>query len=140
MDRDRLTESPEETIAFGKQLARDFPGPTVFCLFGELGAGKTTLIQGIALQATENSHILVNSPTFVYLNIYPGKMAVYHFDLYRLNGERDFLNMGFDEYFGEGIVCIEWSERIQGILPEERIELYLDYVDPKRRRITVKRP
>lgn len=138
MDRDRISASPQETIDFGRQLIREFPGPAVFCFFGPLGAGKTTLIQGMALEATANPTTLVSSPTFVYMNIYEGERPVYHFDLYRLKGESDFLSMGFDEYFGEGVVCIEWSERIAAILPEKRVELHLDYVDPERRRITIR--
>lgn len=90
----------------------------LLCLQGDLGAGKTTLIRGIVqgLQADPKS---VSSPTFTYLNIYQGSCPIFHFDLYRLKGVEEFLAMGFESFLEEeGVVCMEWSERIEEILPE----------------------
>lgn len=122
-----ITSSPEETNAYGRKLGREAKKNSVFCLFGDLGAGKTTLIKGIVEGAMGASSSQVNSPTFVYLNIYSSpKMSVYHFDLYRLKSENDFLSLGFEEYFfADGITCIEWSERIASLLPPHAIKLKL---------------
>jgi tRNA threonylcarbamoyladenosine biosynthesis protein TsaE len=102
-------------------------------LFGDLAAGKTTLIKGIAAGAGGCSQGSVSSPTFVYLNVYQagqvsGLRTVYHFDLYRLKHSHEFLSMGFDEYFDAGgVTCVEWPERIEGLLPPKRFEIYLSY-------------
>ncbi len=80
----------------------------------------------------------VCSPTFTYLNIYKGPIDIYHFDLYRLRDEDEFLSMGFDEFFtADGICCIEWSERIQSILPENCIKVYLTHAGGDKRRIKI---
>jgi tRNA threonylcarbamoyladenosine biosynthesis protein TsaE len=81
----------------------------------------------------------VTSPTFVYLNIYEGKLPVYHFDLYRLHDADEFLGMGFDEFFeAGGICCVEWSERIEPLLPTPRVEIHLSAPHPEQRRIEVR--
>ncbi|MFN4174861.1 MAG: tRNA (adenosine(37)-N6)-threonylcarbamoyltransferase complex ATPase subunit type 1 TsaE, partial [Parachlamydiaceae bacterium] len=109
--------------AFGATLNSD----SIVCLFGELGAGKTTFIRGLA-EGLGIDPGQVSSPTFVYLNIYEGQTPLYHFDLYRLNGVEAFLSMGFDEIlFSPGIKCIEWSERISEILPKEAIKITLSH-------------
>lgn len=110
------TSSAQETEEIGRELGKKLTPGSVICFFGELGAGKTTLIKGI-VSAVSSSSELVNSPTFVYLNIYSGTPPVYHFDLYRLRDADEFLGMGFDEFLhADGICCIEWSERIKGLL------------------------
>lgn len=114
------TKGEEETKALGYLLGQRLPLNSIVCFFGDLGAGKTTFIKGLASAVSGCNPEQVNSPTFVYLNIYQGDKAsiVYHFDLYRLRDAEEFLSMGFDEYlFAQGICCIEWSERIAEILP-----------------------
>jgi len=82
--------------------------------------------------------ISVNSPTFVYLNIYEGSKSIYHFDLYRLHGVDEFLSMGFDEYlFAGGICCIEWSERIEVLLPPDCICVRISHEAEECRRIAI---
>jgi tRNA threonylcarbamoyladenosine biosynthesis protein TsaE len=116
----------DQTIAFGFDLGQKLSVGSIVCLYGDLGAGKTTLIKGIAAGATGVDIMQVNSPTFVYLNIYQGHRVVYHFDLYRLRNADEFLSMGFDEFlWGDGICCIEWSERIQELLPPNSIKMTL---------------
>lgn len=106
------------------------------CLFGDLGAGKTTLVKGIAkgLQkkgrlenhSQEGMESQVTSPTFTYLNIYAGSPPLYHFDLYRLRDGDEFLSMGFEEFLhGSGICCLEWSEKITPLIPPEAIQVTL---------------
>lgn len=101
-------------------------------LFGELGSGKTTFVKGLA--SSEN----VSSPTFNFLHIYPGPL--YHFDLYRLISEGDFLALGFQEYFNAGgICCIEWSEKIPSLLPKEAIRIYFEHAGGDKRTIAIER-
>jgi tRNA threonylcarbamoyladenosine biosynthesis protein TsaE len=143
MDRGRGIEkfcsSSEETIQFGKELGQKAKRNAIFCLFGDLGAGKTTLVKGIVWGCTGISPLSVSSPTFVYLNIYSSQEAsLYHFDLYRLKGVDDFLAMGFDEYlFDSCVTCIEWSERIASILPPDVIKIDLTFVDEGLRKIKI---
>ena len=122
-----VSHSPEETFAIGQQLGQSLPPATVVCFFGDLAAGKTTLIKGLVAQAANIPPEQVSSPTFVILNIYEGPKPVYHFDLYRLHSAEEFLGLGFEEYWHlPGICCIEWAERIETILPENcvRIKMY----------------
>src|SRR5262245_47888072 len=112
------THSAHETMLLGKKLGKELPDNSIVCFFGDLGAGKTTFIKGLASGAANFSVEEITSPTFVYLNIYEGKRSVFHFDLYRLKNVHDFIGLGFDEYFqAGGICCIEWSERISACLP-----------------------
>lgn len=132
-----VTSSAEETIALGKKFGADLPANSVLCFFGNLAAGKTTLIKGIASAFSSST---VSSPTFVYLNIYEGSQTIYHFDLYRLAGAEDFLSMGFEDYlFAGGICCVEWSERISELLPVNRWELHLNHVEGGKRAIEIVR-
>lgn len=122
-----FAQDAEETLRIGKEFGASLKPDSIVCLFGELGAGKTTFVRGIA-EGLEIDPSQVSSPTFVYLNIYEGKKPLYHFDLYRLNDADAFLSMGFDEIlFSPGIKCIEWSERISEILPNDAIKVYLSH-------------
>lgn len=126
MGRIRLT-TPEETLAFGRQMALRLPKNSILALSGELGAGKTTFVQGLALGLGIEEP--VQSPTFVLLNIYGDKL--FHFDLYRLKDPSDFTKLGFEEYFQAGGICaIEWPERIE--LPKEAIRIYLQHEGEQR--------
>lgn len=115
--------SAEELIDLGRRLGAELPPGAILALSGELGAGKTTFVQGLAEgMGIEAS---VSSPTFVLLNVYD---RLYHFDLYRLKEPADFLALGFDEYFDRGGVCaIEWPERIEGILPAQTRWVHFSY-------------
>ena len=98
------------------------PGPLVIALYGELGSGKTCFVQGIA--SGLGIARLVTSPTFTLLNEYNGSRPLYHFDLYRITGGGDLLNMGFKEYCETGgIVAIEWAEHAESVLPPETIRI-----------------
>ena len=122
----------------GQALAKELKAGSVVALSGPLGSGKTVLIQGICsgLGVTE----FVTSPSFVIINEYPGKVKVYHFDLYRLDNIEEFVKLGYEEYFyGNGITVIEWAEKIKKFLPEERVEINLKILSEKKRRISVKR-
>jgi tRNA threonylcarbamoyladenosine biosynthesis protein TsaE len=115
--------SKEETIALGRKMASLLPANTVIALSGDLGAGKTTFVQGLGL----GLHIQepIQSPTFVLLNVY---QDLYHFDLYRLKNSKEFLDLGFDEYFHKGGICvIEWPDRIADLLPPQTIHIHFQY-------------
>lgn len=116
--------------AFGKALK---PG-SVVALFGELGAGKTRFVQGLA--ATWQVTDVVSSPTFTLVNEYSGIVPLYHIDLYRIRHEEEALDLGLDEYlYGEGITVIEWSERILHILPESTWKIRIAPTDSENGRI-----
>lgn len=136
-----FSKSPEETVAIGKQFAQDLAPGSIVCFFGDLAAGKTTFIKGMAGQIVGCPVEEVNSPTFVYLNIYEGKRFLYHFDLYRLNGIEEFLSLGFDEFLDqEGICCIEWSERIASALPKNHYRVEISHRGEGAREIAISPP
>lgn len=131
--------SASETEAFGYRLGQQLPENSIVCFFGDLAAGKTTLIRGLADGAGKEKKELVSSPTFVYLNIYDGQRPIYHFDLYRLHDADEFLSMGFDEFFSAGgICCIEWSERIASLLPKGCVHVVMEHAGENIRNITVR--
>ncbi|MBA3721626.1 MAG: tRNA (adenosine(37)-N6)-threonylcarbamoyltransferase complex ATPase subunit type 1 TsaE [Parachlamydiaceae bacterium] len=134
-----VTHSAAETMEWGRQLGLKLPLHSIVCLFGDLAAGKTTLIKGLVAGAANIDPSEVQSPTFTYLHIYNGDKKVFHFDLYRLRDVDEFLGMGFDEYFESGgICCIEWSERIASHLPANSIHITLSHEGLDKRKITVR--
>ncbi len=137
-----ITCSEQETILCGKELATQLdPQVAIICLFGDLGAGKTTLIKGIVHALTGTSTEEVSSPTYSYMVAYQGKRPVFHFDLYRLRNQDDFLGLGFEEYlFMGGICCIEWSERITPILPPGCLHVTIEHAGEERRKISYEIP
>ncbi|SCA62769.1 tRNA threonylcarbamoyladenosine biosynthesis protein TsaE [Chlamydiales bacterium SCGC AG-110-M15] len=133
-----VSSSPEETYRIGSLLGQVLPTNSIVSLRGDLAAGKTTFTKGFVAGATRNDKIDVSSPTFVYLNIYEGNKAVYHFDLYRLRDSDEFIGMGFDDaFYADGISCIEWSDRIENILPEGVITVELAHVSETERSIDI---
>ena len=135
------THSPEETQALGQALGATLNPGVVVAFRGDLGSGKTCMIQGFC-QAF-HVHDYVTSPTFILINEYGGERAerlvpIYHFDLYRLSGEDDLEALGAEEYFyGDGICLVEWAERAGELLPGNRIDVALEYGGESLRQITV---
>lgn len=110
----------KETEDFGIKLGRLLEPGDIVCLNGELGAGKTTMTKSIGIGLGVEEYI--TSPTFTLINQYRGRMPVYHFDVYRLENVEELYDLGFDEYFfGNGICIIEWAEKIERMLPEDRL-------------------
>lgn len=123
-----VTHSAQETIDFGKRLGSILQQGDFIAVTGELGAGKTHLAKGIAMGLGVDPSIPVTSPTYTLLNIYAGRVPFYHFDLYRLHGDEDLLDLGFEEYFfGEGACLVEWAERLQEMLPEDRLVITMSH-------------
>ena len=130
-----VTSSPEETWRIGERLGRRLaPGDTV-CLYGDLGAGKTSFSYGIAL-GLEVRERYITSPTFTFVNEYRGRVPFYHIDLYRLKGTEDLEGIGFEEYLeSDGVTVIEWAERAEDVLPDECLSVYLTYLTESNREI-----
>jgi tRNA threonylcarbamoyladenosine biosynthesis protein TsaE len=135
-----VSTSSEETVEVGRQISKLLSKKELICLTGDLGAGKTTLVKGIVHELTGTLPDEVVSPTFTYLNIYQGKTSLYHFDLYRLSSEEEFLSAGFDEFLEkEGICCVEWPDRLPKKTLPEKISIHIEYLTEKKRKITVSR-
>ena len=127
------SKETHETIDLGERLGRNLRRGDIVCLFGDLGGGKTTFVKGLAkgLKVKLNS---VNSPTFVLMNIYEGKIPLYHFDLYRLRNTEELQHIGYEEFlYGEGIAAIEWAERLEDLLPKEHLAVRFEHKDEGRR-------
>ena len=141
MTRSALTfEAADEqaTAKFGAVLADVLPACAVVALVGSLGAGKTRIVQAAAKAAGVPDGI-VASPTFVLVHEYQGHVPIFHFDVYRLRDEDEFLALGPEEYFSQkGWSFIEWADRVAEYLPRERLEISIDAVGQSARRFTIR--
>ncbi|OGD29894.1 MAG: tRNA (adenosine(37)-N6)-threonylcarbamoyltransferase complex ATPase subunit type 1 TsaE [Candidatus Aminicenantes bacterium RBG_13_63_10] len=117
--RETTTASEEETIRLARDLAKSFNGREVVLLTGELGAGKTVFVKGLAAGLGMKDTRSVCSPSYTLLNIYQAKFAIYHFDLYRLSRTSEVRDLGLEDFLENGVVVVEWAEKlppdIQGI-------------------------
>jgi tRNA threonylcarbamoyladenosine biosynthesis protein TsaE len=133
-----LTASPEETRAVGEAIAAILRPGDVVSLTGDLGAGKTTLVQGAARALGVDRAVL--SPTFTLVREYQGTsdVHVYHLDVYRLDRMQEVLDLGFEEMLEEGgVVFIEWGDVIEGLLPDSFLQVELSASDDSARRIVL---
>lgn len=130
------TASPGETGALGARLAATLEPGDVVALYGDLGAGKTHLVKGIA-GALGVPAALVNSPTFTLVNEYDADaFPLYHFDAYRIERAEEFFEIGYETYFyGEGVCLVEWPAHVESLLPEHTLRLRLVHLGGDRRRI-----
>jgi tRNA threonylcarbamoyladenosine biosynthesis protein TsaE len=137
--REFTTSSPEETIALGRELAAILIPPKVVLLRGALGAGKTTLVKGIAQAFNAASEDDVTSPTFTLIHEYRGPQAVlYHIDLYRVDTQRELETLGLDDLIGErSILLIEWGEKFPRFQRERDVEIALERTGENQRKIVV---
>jgi tRNA threonylcarbamoyladenosine biosynthesis protein TsaE len=135
---DFISHSAEQTRRLGARLGQLLTGGEVLCLTGELGTGKTVLVQGIArgLDVTDR----VTSPTFTLVNEYRGgRLDLYHVDLYRIVDAKAALAFGLDEYlYGDGVCVIEWAERVRDLWPEEYLLVGLRHIDETKRGLTLR--
>jgi tRNA threonylcarbamoyladenosine biosynthesis protein TsaE len=133
------THSEEETIALGRELAREL-GDGVVLLIGNLGAGKTTLAKGIVEGKNGTPADEVSSPTFTLIHQYRDEAPVYHVDLYRLDEAREVEGLGLDDLFRSGaLILLEWAERFPALLPRTRTEIRLRALPDDSREIDVMR-
>jgi tRNA threonylcarbamoyladenosine biosynthesis protein TsaE len=131
------TQSAEETIALGRTLAETLAPPKLVLLRGELGAGKTTLVKGIAEAFHAASEEDVTSPTFTLVHEYHGPAVnLYHIDLYRVDTARELETLGLDDLVAENsILLIEWGEKFPRLQREHDVEIVLERVGESGRRI-----
>jgi tRNA threonylcarbamoyladenosine biosynthesis protein TsaE len=139
MTREITTRSPEETIAFGRTLTELLAPPKLVLLRGDLGAGKTTLVKGIAAGFGAAEEEDVTSPTFTLVHEYRGPRAnLYHIDLYRVDTLRELETLGLDDLRGEGsVLLIEWGEKFPRLLRERDVEISLSRDGENGRRIRI---
>ncbi len=140
MTREITTQSAEETVAFGRTLAELLAPPKLVLLRGDLGAGKTTLVKGIAAGFEAAAEEDVTSPTFTLVHEYRGPRAnLYHIDLYRIDTPRELETLGLDDLRADpkGILLIEWGEKFQRLLRERDLEIALERAGEGGRRIRI---
>ncbi len=131
MQEERILRSEDDTIEFAKELAPKLKKGDVLALYGELGTGKTFFTQQLCkfLGVREN----VSSPSYVLMNEYIGNYNIYHLDLYRLDAAEEVLELGLYDLFKDAITIIEWPEIADGMLPENTIHIYFEFIDQNRK-------
>jgi tRNA threonylcarbamoyladenosine biosynthesis protein TsaE len=142
-----VSNSSKETIAIGAEIAHTLSSPTLLFLRGDLGAGKTTLVKGIAQALDAADPDEVTSPTFTLVHEYDGKHQVdgkdkevklYHIDLYRIEDERQLETIGFDEMFAEdAILLVEWGEKFPSVVKRSNGEILIEHAGGDTRNITL---
>lgn len=120
-----ITHSPEETSALAQRLAQDLRGGEVIAFTGGMGAGKTAFTRGLAIGLGAGD--VASSPTFALVNEYTGRLTVEHFDMYRVDSWDDLYSTGFFDYLEDPgrVLVIEWSENIEGALPEDAVRIHI---------------
>ena len=137
MPEEIITHSAEETIAWGRELAKRLQPPVLVLLSGELGSGKTTLTKGIVAGLNAATEDEVTSPTFTLIHEYGGGHRVFHGDLYRIENFHDFETLGLEDVFAKpAIVILEWSENFPLKTPWPQIRLQLQHLGGDARKIT----
>lgn len=134
-----VSHSAEETVAFGRKLAAKLTPPKVVVLRGDLGAGKTTMVKGIAEGFAAAAQDDVTSPTFTLIHEYRGpKVNVYHIDLYRIDTQRELDTLALDDLMEpNSILLIEWGEKFKRFRKERDVEIAIEHAGPHARRIVV---
>jgi len=134
-----LSAGPAATAALGKKIGKNLGAGTILALVGELGSGKTLFSRAICAGLGVPSR-QVNSPTFVLVNEYRGRLPVFHLDLYRIAGEADGVELGIADYLRRaafGVMIIEWAEKILSLLPAGVLKIELEVVSTRQRRIVI---
>lgn len=140
MTSETITHTAEETIEFGRRLAAKLAPPKVVLLRGDLGAGKTTMVKGIAEGFDAASQDDVTSPTFTLVHEYRGpNVTVFHIDLYRIDTEKELATLGLEDYMrDDSVVLIEWGEKFPRFLRERDVEIAIERVGENARKINLK--
>ncbi|RJQ38969.1 MAG: tRNA (adenosine(37)-N6)-threonylcarbamoyltransferase complex ATPase subunit type 1 TsaE [Dehalococcoidia bacterium] len=129
-----VSTSPEATQKIGTKLARRLAAGDTLFLSGELGAGKTCLVQGVAKGLGVSEY--AQSPSFVLVRELYGDLPLYHVDLYRLDHIEEIADLGLDDYlYGSGVCVVEWAEKGSAVLPAEHMEVQIDYLSDNERRL-----
>jgi len=132
-----FTDSADQTITMGKNLAKILKNGDVVVFSGCLGAGKTTFIKGIALGLGVNEND-IKSPSFTLVNEYHGTIPLYHFDLYRMKNNSELYEIGWNDYLmRDNIIVVEWGEKAKNFLPEKRVEILMEITGETQRKLTL---
>lgn len=128
------SESAEQTQELAALLGRSLDGGECLAFFGELGTGKTCFVQGLARGLDVPDSVYVRSPTFTLVDVYPGRLSIYHMDLYRLSDIDELEAIGWrDGLLPDSVMAIEWAERLDGFLPENTISISISHLDENTR-------
>lgn len=133
----RVTRSAEETFRLAEEMAAAFRGGEVVLLSGGLGAGKTVFTKGLAAGLGVEDTTRVCSPSYTLVNIYEGRFRIFHIDLFRLRGDQEIRDLGWEDFLGEGVVVIEWAEKL--VFPPEGIRVMIEQGNDDERTITIRR-
>lgn len=132
-----VSHGEDETVALARKLAPLFRPGDVIVLKGELGAGKTVFVRGLA-EAMGLDHRYVNSPSFTIVNEYPGKRPLYHFDLFRIDDPTELYEVGWDDYLERnGLIVVEWGDKAGDQLPPQYYVVDFRIIDQETREINV---
>lgn len=138
MEKKYITNNARETELFGSKLAERLKKDSFVALYGDMGAGKTVFVRGVVEKLIPEAVRLVHSPTFALVNEYVGsEYRIYHFDMYRISDDDELYAIGFDDYFGGGIIITEWSENIPDSIPSDAVRVSIKPLDENRREITL---
>lgn len=130
------SKSEKETEQAGADLASKLPGGAVVALYGDLGAGKTAFVRGMARGLGINAR--VSSPTFTIVNEYPGERELYHFDMYRLSSSEELFDIGWEDYLSRGgVIATEWSENVREAFEGGEIKVSIEKLSETERKITI---
>ena len=133
-----VSQNSLDTEMLGERLGRLLEAGDIVCLYGELGSGKTVFTKGMARGLGVTSERAVRSPSFVLMHRYQGRVAVYHADLYRLDGPTDIEDIGLREFLGgDGVAVIEWADKLDASRPAERLEITFAHQTEETRLITI---
>ena len=131
-----ISDSAERTIEIGMRLGERLEPGDIISLIGDLGSGKTCFARGVAI-GLEADRRYISSPSFIIINVYPARYPVFHIDLYRLSESEEIEEVGIVEMVeeGKGIYLIEWADRMIDLLPPERLDVHLAWMDETKREI-----
>ena len=131
-----VARTPEETAGAGERLGARLPAGAVVACVGELGAGKTCFVQGLARGLGVTG--VVTSPTFVLVNVYRGRVPVYHLDAYRADSLTEVVDLGIDEMMaGAGVTLIEWADKVRPLLPADAVRVTISGLGDEPREIVI---
>ena len=141
----KISHSPEETLQLGKSLGSSLAAGDIILLFGDLGAGKTHFTQGICYGLELDKDFCIRSPTFTLINEYPGRLPIYHIDLYRIDNQEEIYALGLEEIlYNRGVTIVEWSEKLRSARKpdklilniQDRIEINIKIISDSQREFT----
>ena len=131
-----ISHSEQDTEDLGARLSKQLPGGAVVAMYGDLGAGKTAFVRGMARGMGLNCR--VSSPTFTIVNEYLGERELIHFDMYRLSGADELFDIGWEDYLSRGAVCaVEWSENVEDAFFGDEVRVTIEKLSDTERKITI---